>query len=126
MEGVIMKRSNKQIIRKRILSALIAAAFVFSCIPSTVIASDFEVDSLNNRQSTSGTAAATNIKVDSENATTSLVVKGTSVGEKVTIYKIASVNYDTVTKKYSDPYWVTPVTDWLLAYDTYSTNGTIC
>ena len=128
MEGDIMKATKRKTIKKRFTSLIFAVAFVMSCMPSIAIdalAADFEVDSLNNRENTSGTGAATNIKVDSENATTSLVVKATSVGEKVTIYKIASVNYDNVTKKYSDPYWVTQVSDWLKAYDNYSTDGTI-
>ena len=128
MEGGIMKGSKANLTKKRLFSLIFAIVFGVSLMPTLAIdslAADFEVDGLNNRQSTSGTAAATNIKVDSENATTSLVVKATSVGEKVTIYKIASVNYDTVTKKYSDAYWVTQVSDWLKAYDNYSTDGVI-
>ncbi|SFH52949.1 LPXTG-motif cell wall anchor domain-containing protein [Pseudobutyrivibrio sp. OR37] len=123
-----MKKVNTKTMKKRLLSLIFVFLLMMSLLPAMAInslAADFDVDSLNNRENTSGTAAASNIKVDSENATTSLVVKTTSVGEKVTIYKIASVNYDTVTKKYSDPYWVTQVSDWLQAYDNYSSNGTI-
>ena len=105
-----------------------ALMFAMSCFQALGInsyAAEFEVDGLNNRANTSGTSAATNVKVDSEDATTNLVVKLTAAGETVTIYKIASVNYDTVTKKYSDPYWVTEVSDWLKAYDNYSSDGNI-
>ena len=96
-----------------------------SMLVINVDAADFQVDSLNNRANTSGTGAATSVKVDSDSATTNLTVKLTATGETVTIYKIAAVSYDTVTKKYTDPYWVQSVSDWLLAYDSYSSNGNI-
>ncbi|SHI45553.1 SpaA isopeptide-forming pilin-related protein [Pseudobutyrivibrio xylanivorans] len=123
-----MKRANSKTRKNRLISLIIAMMFVMSCFPMFIVqtlAADFQTDSLNNRANTSGTAAATTIKVDSESATTNLVVKLTAKGETVTIYKVAAINYDTVTKKYSDPYWVPAVSNWLSAYDTYSTNGTI-
>lgn len=123
-----MKKTGTITYKNRLFSLIIVIVFVMSCFPMFAIqafASDFQVDSLNNRANTSGTAAATTIKVDSENATTNLVVKLTATGETVTIYKVAAVSYDTVTKKYSDPYWVPAVSTWLSTYDTYSTDGTI-
>ena len=123
-----MRRSNTGLIKNRLFSLIMVIVFVMSCFPVLTITADasgFQVDSLNNRENTSGTGAATTIKVDSDSATTTLEVKLTAVGETVTIYKLASVSYDTVTKKYSDPYWVTAVSDWLKAYDNYSTDGVI-
>jgi LPXTG-motif cell wall-anchored protein len=114
--------------KKRFLSLIFILMLVLTGLPMLSInakADEYQVDKLNNRASTSGSGAATSVKVDSENATTNLVVKLTAPGETVTIYKVASVRYDTVTKKYSEPYWVTPVTDWLRAYDNYSTDGNI-
>ena len=123
-----MKKTKAILIKNRLFSLIMALMFAMSCFQALGInsyAAEFEVDGLNNRANTSGTSAATNVKVDSEDATTNLVVKLTAAGETVTIYKIASVNYDTVTKKYSDPYWVTEVSDWLKAYDNYSSDGNI-
>ncbi|SDH25121.1 LPXTG-motif cell wall anchor domain-containing protein [Pseudobutyrivibrio sp. 49] len=123
-----MKGTSAKTNKNRLFSLIIVMVFVISCFPMFAIqtlAADFQVDSLNNRANTSGTGAATTIKVDSESATTNLVVKLTATGETVTIYKVAAVSYDTVTKKYSDPYWVPEVSNWLSTYDTYSTNGTI-
>ncbi len=123
-----MRSRRTRKFKKRLLSLIIALMFALSGLSMLVInvdAADFQVDSLNNRANTSGTGAATSIKVDSDSATTNLTVKLTATGETVTIYKIAAVSYDTVTKKYTDPYWVQSVSDWLLAYDSYSSNGNI-
>jgi len=115
-----MKKINK--IKNRIFSLAVAALmFVMALLPTTAFASDFEVDSLNNRESTTGSASATNIKVDSDSATTNLVVKLTSTGETVTLYKLASVSYNSTNHSYDTPQWVEAVQNWLLAYDAYST-----
>jgi LPXTG-motif cell wall-anchored protein len=114
--------------KKKILSLIFILNLLLAGLPMlslTAYAEDFQTDSLNNRASTTGSGAATSVKVDSENATTNLVVKLTAPGETVTIYKVASVRYDTVTKKYSEPYWVETVSDWLKSNDVYSTDGSI-
>lgn len=120
-------RKTKVKMINRILSFLAALILTLGFLPCTalVYAEDFATEPLNNRASVSGEGAATSVKVDSSNATTNLTVKLTAPGETVTIYKLASVSYDSSTKKYLDPRWVTEVDAWLKAYDNYSTDGVI-
>ena len=74
--------------KKKILSLIFILNLLLAGLPMlslTAYAEDFQTDSLNNRASTTGSGAATSVKVDSENATTNLVVKLTAPGETVTI-----------------------------------------
>ncbi|MBR5636003.1 MAG: LPXTG cell wall anchor domain-containing protein [Pseudobutyrivibrio sp.] len=121
-----MKKTKMRVIN-RIFSFLAALVLTMGYLPftSVVFATEFATEPLNNRGSVAGEGAATSVKVDSANATTNLTVKLTAPGETVTIYKLASVSYDTVTKKYLEPRWVTEVDNWLKAYDNYSTDGVI-